>query len=1080
VAQKKTGRTIKEKAARMPEIRELEWDRIVLAYIESIKTLNSESAKSHRFTALLNDLFGIQPDFIEDYVSGIEKYVKVKQKDRILRGKVDNLFGNLVIEFERNLTKSKGEAEEQLKRYVACLWSQEAPEKRASYLCITSDGVNFAVYSPTVEDATKTSIQPDEVRLELVEELDLDHLKPQEIYFWLDRYFLRKEILSPRTENIVKDFGAKSHAFRNASSTLLALWKNLKGKSEFDVVYENWEKYLRIVYGTSVAEEELFIRHTYLATLAKLMAWARLAEGKGPPDNARILSILEGQFFKDRGIENFLEEDFFSWVAREDAKVEGVKITRRLLSLLQNYNLRELSEDVFKSLYQELVDPKTRHDLGEYYTPDWLAHRIVRKLLEEKPAGSLLDPACGSGTFLYLAIREKRDRLGHSVDTLKDILSSIVGVDIHPLAVIVAKTNYILALGDLLKKRKGKISIPIYLSDTLKLPEREVNPTLWMQTPSYRVELDGKLIYLPERLLEDSGLYDEAIDAATEYADQNTGKSIIYEHFVNFLKAHHTALTNDETIVRALFHITETLKAFIESKRDTIRAFVLKNIYKPLFLKGKFDFVVGNPPWLSFRYAEPEYQKFLREQITRAYMLLSGRGELITHLELGTLFFLRAADLYLKDGGTIAFVLPRSIFTADQHDALRQGKFKGVGLAFRESWDLEDVKPLFNVPACTLFAQKGDAKVSYPIVGQRLNGELERRNASLEESERDLDVEDAQFWLHRRGKRSFWSIQESTVEAKESYYKRYFRQGATIVPRSLWFARVKSSPLGLDPSFPPLETAERARKLAKDPYKELVMKGNVESQFLYATLLSTDLLPFGHLDYRLVVLPIEPSGRSHVIITADTARGKGFLHLAQWLERAQEEWEKRRGAKAKLMNIYERLDRVHGLTAQNPQAKYRVLYNTSGTYLTACVAKNKPIKFDINEQKIWARGFIADTKTYYLETDNGDEAFYLDATLNAPVIDRLIKPMQSRGQFGPRDIHKKVLELPIPRFDASDPQHLQLAELGRECSEKVADWIQAGGAGKIRSIGKLRAMVREMLAEELKEIDERVKKIMRM
>ena len=1080
MAQKKTGRTIKEKAARMPETRELEWDRIVPAYIESLKTLNSESAKSHRFTALLNDLFGIQPDFIEDYVAGVERYVKVRQKDRILRGRVDNLFGNLVIEFERDLTKTGKEAENQLKRYIACLWSQEPPGERASYLGIASDGLNFAIYSPTVEDGSKTAIEPEEVRLELLEEVDLNRLKPQEVYFWLDRYFLRKEVLSPRTENIVKDFGIKTHAFMNVSSTLLALWESLKGRSEFDVVYENWEKYLRIVYGSSIAEEELFIRHTYLATLAKLMAWSRLAEGKASPANAQILSVLEGQFFKDQGIENFLEEDFFSWLAREEARDEGIELARRLLSLLRNYNLRELSEDVFKSLYQELVDPKARHDLGEYYTPDWLAHRIVRRLLEEKPDGSLLDPACGSGTFLYLAIREKRDRLGDSIDTLKHILSSVVGVDIHPLAVIIAKTNYILALGDLIKKRKGKISIPIYLSDTLKLPEREVRPTLWMQVPSYRVELDGQLVYLPERLLENSGLYDEAIDAAKEYAAQNAGRPIIYEHFLNFLKAHHAALTADETSARALFHITEILKSLIESKRDTIQAFVLKNSYKPLFLKGKFDFVVGNPPWLSFRYAEPEYQKFLRKQITQTYKLLSGRGELITHLELGTLFFLRAADLYLKEGSFIAFVLPRSIYTADQHDALRQRKFKGVSLAFKESWDLENVKPLFNVPACTLFAQKGDVETPYPLAGQQLGGVLGRRNAGLKEAEEALDIEDVNLHLHRKGSRSFWSVQESVAEEKASYYKDRFYEGATIVPRSLWFVQVKSSPLGFDPALPPLETAERAQREAKKPYRGLIMNDNVESQFLYATLLSTDLLPFGHLDYRLVVLPIEPFKRGYRIITAGEAEDRGFLHLARWLKRAQEEWETRRGSKAKSMGIYERLDRVHGLTAQGPQVKYRVLYPMSATYLCASVVKNEPIEFDIGGQKVQARGFVADYVTYQLEIHEQEEAHYLAAILNAPIVDQIIKPMQARGQWGPRHICKKVLELPIPQFDTSNSQHRQLAELGKECSKKVADWIKAGGPGKVRSIGRLRAMVREMLAEELKKIDERVKEIMKM
>jgi len=102
------------------------------------------------------------------------------------------------------------------------------------------------------------------------------------------------------------------------------------------------------------------------------------------------------------------------------------------------------------------------------------------------------------------------------------------------------------------------------------------------------------------------------------------------------------------------------------------------------------------------------------------------------------------------------------------------------------------------------------------------------------------------------------------------------------------------------------------------------------------------------------------------------------------------------------------------------------------------------------------------------------EAHFLAAILNASVIDERIKPMQARGLWGPRDIHKKVLELPIPQFDSSNPIHLELVKLGELCSQKVCKWIQTGGPGKIKSIGKLRAMVREMLAKELKEIDKLV------
>jgi hypothetical protein len=172
------------------------------------------------------------------------------------------------------------------------------------------------------------------------------------------------------------------------------------------------------------------------------------------------------------------------------------------------------------------------------------------------------------------------------------------------------------------------------------------------------------------------------------------------------------------------------------------------------------------------------------------------------------------------------------------------------------------------------------------------------------------------------------------------------------------------------------------------------------------------------------------------------------------------------------MDALEWLNDRRKLTRQNPTAAYRVLYIKSGTYLCACVVENKPFEFELGGQLVQASGFLADHVTYSAEVTGQAEADYLAAILNAPVVDRLIKPMQSRGQWGPRDIHKKVLDLPIPQFDPAQPEHRRLAELGKACSERVAAWLAAGGPGKTQSIGRLRRLVREMLREELAEIDE--------
>lgn len=189
--------------------------------------------------------------------------------------------------------------------------------------------------------------------------------------------------------------------------------------------------------------------------------------------------------------------------------------------------------------------------------------------------------------------------------------------------------------------------------------------------------------------------------------------------------------------------------------------------------------------------------------------------------------------------------------------------------------------------------------------------------------------------------------------------------------------------------------------------------------------------------------------------------------------------EEKKGSKGKEMSIYERLDRYRGLSKQKPQAKYRVLYNTSGTYLCACVIQHEPTKFEIGAQKVKPKGLVMDTETYYFETHNRLESCYLSSVLNSTTIDEHLKPMQSRGRWAPRDIHKKVLELSIPQFDPSNNIHLRLAELGELCSQKIAQWVKSERPRKIKSIGVLRSKVREKLKKELEKIDSLVQEILK-
>ncbi len=1091
---------LREKDTRMPDPAEARRREAFRRYLDEVRALTTEAPRSQRFALFLQELLGeVSPGFLEDYARGAEKVLRHRHTTRVLRGRADQLFGNVVLEFEADLQRreKRREAEEQLRRYVAILWSQEAPAERRPYLAVATDGVRFLTFSPTLEDpAQPPPIEPEHIRLALLEEADWSAWDAEAVYAWLDRTFLRQRVLSPTSEDIARDFGLHSHAFRQAHALLRSLWHTVGDRPAFQVVFQGWERYLRFVYGAQVGSQALFARHTYLATLAKLMAWLRLTGGHpADPTPAELRRLILGEWFRELGIHNFIEEDFFAWIARDPVWPQTQTLLRRLLGLLRHYNLRGLAEDVFKALYQELVDPETRHDLGEFYTPDWLARRIIRHTLEPDPQATVLDPACGSGTFLYSAIREKRRLLGDSQETLRHILQAVQGIDIHPLAVLVARTNYLLALGDLLERRRGAITLPVYLADAIRLPEWEQNPLLLglddhpEEAEGYRAELaDGVRVSLPKDLLASPSLFDRAVDVIQGFARAYQGRSADFSGFRRFLRVQEPRLADlAEPVLRALFGIARTLKQFLEEGRDSIWAFILKNIYKPLFLQGHFDLVVGNPPWIAFRYMEPAYQRFLRRLITQEYRLVAGRGHLVTQMEIATLFWARAADLYLKAGGRIAFVLPKSVFSADQHDALRRYEYTlaghpGQAIRVTAVWDLEDVQPLFNISACVVMGRR-EAKPAKletwqraDIPAQVLRGQLPRRNAALEEAQAALEVQAETLALHRIGRRSFWAPGKPLVARAPSPYLERFMNGATLYPRTFWFVRLREAGgLGFNPARPPLETAPEAIAQAKKPYHDIRMRGTVEADFLYATLLSSDLVPFGQRTLRLVVLPIRPNDEGgYDLLTPAQAREAGYVGLARWLEEVETLWRARRGSKASAASALEWLDHQRKLTSQSSRPCYRVVYNASGTHLAAAVLP--PETLAEADLPLPPRGLVVDHKLYVYETDNASEAYYLAAVLNSPRVNALIKPMQSRGQWGARDIHKKPLELPIPAYEGNGAQRA-LADLGRQAQAKVRAWLAAGHGAEVRSSGVLRRRVRDLLADELAEIDRLVQEL---
>jgi hypothetical protein len=366
-----------------------------------------------------------------------------------VKGRLDALIGRTVLEAKKNLDQEWADVLRRMPDYLA----DREREEREKFVGIASDGLKWVVFERSGGELVK------------VKETILDPDKAETFLAWLDGAIALKSALPPDPLTIRIELGGESVAFRRANEKLAALWTKLRNNPTVVLKRQLWAQLLKLVYGREVESDQLFFQHTFLVVAAKAIALAVLDMNEDDP--ARILS---GKRFEAAGILGAVESDFFDWII---ADAEGIDLVRRIVTHVRRFKLRDVETDILKILYESLIDRDERHGLGEYYTPDWLAAKIVRNAVSSPHEQRVLDPACGSGTFLFNAIRHYLKE-AEDIDVPPDSRAAeatalVAGLDIHPVAVIIARVTYLLALAPALQARKGTISIPVYLGDALQV-----------------------------------------------------------------------------------------------------------------------------------------------------------------------------------------------------------------------------------------------------------------------------------------------------------------------------------------------------------------------------------------------------------------------------------------------------------------------------------------------------------------------------------------------------------------------------------------------------------------------------------
>lgn len=981
-------------------------------YLQKVKTANKEQTKKEAFKDLLNRLYGTDRDILNviDRMSlGAEAaVVNIPRKDGLHRGSADTLYSRIIIEFENDLKISLKHAKEQLAGY---LLGQFKSGEGYNFTLIASDLTTWRVFAPDVSCLDRlNSLREDELVLNEIESaaMILTEDNAEDFYYWIDRFLFQEEKLKATLKRIEEAFGYQSSVFIECYRIFTAWFREAQRYGEVQVAFEQWRKFLSVAYGSFDARENIFLIHTYLSVFAKMLAYAFISNDDYMSDE-EIGEIIDGSIFQKRNIGNFVDNDFFHWVKGDQSFRNLRKAFRLIAQEISRFDFTEVDEDVLKGVYQELIDLDTRRALGEYYTPDWLCERIVGEFTFV-PGDKILDPACGSGSFLRAVIRRMRDI--NPDMTVEDINDAVYGIDIHPLSVQIAKTTLLLALGKGVIAAKRPIHLNIILANTLLAPEGVED----LFGNEFTLPIDKENYVLNTQVFEDVRLFDSALDACEELSSWEL-------HQPKMPKKDFSTVLNKRVIggintqqADSFYEIYMGLKKVKELGRDSIWKFIIQNLYKPYFLSGKFDFIIGNPPWFTYSAIKnEEYQNILNELAER-YDVKPEKAANFPHLEIAAIFLAHGGSYFLKESGRLAFVLPRSFFSADHHDNTRSGRAQGYRIS--QMWDLQDISPLFRVPSCVIFAEKavGKKKRHLPaagVPGVAFNGGLPAHNCNLQAATPRLCETPVNWFYTKQGRASAFSTRKARPATGENPYKRWFRQGATIVPRVFYFVELdQEMPPDFEDRLISVKTADAVHADAKTPWKCITLRGKIESRFLFRTAIARSILPFALHDPSLVALPItadrNAQGDKTILLYApDDLLREGWLNAARWFRDVENIWKTARTEKNQTISSGNYLNWQNKLTDQNLNAPWLVLYNASAKDANAVAV----------EQGTFDREFFVDYAAYWFATHDPDEAFYLAAILNSSIPNTLMKDFQSKGLFGARHVSKKILDIPFPQFE---------------------------------------------------------------
>lgn len=1009
--------------------------------------------------SIIRDIFGLK--FYP------EKEVGVDTNFHVAKGRIDSKIGALVIEFKHNSAfKSsiqKEKATNQLISYLKGLYSSTPQD----YYGLVTDGISCRIILLKNGQEEIGQFQPVSLGI-------LDQLVRAIIV-------LDKVALSPK--NLVRDFAEGSESLSSQLSKTLFHTLKSEPTGRSLMLFNEWKELFRLAHDdkskqkaieerkmaleNAVGErfpnnnneleyKALYAIQTTYAIIVKVIAYkvisklqfnkslinfSQLADSDSIVLLRQMQSLEDGAIFRNFGVGNLLEGDFFSWYCTDEQWSSNIAAhIRMIFNILTMYEDKgmfdsfEKVQDLFKDLFMNIIPEKVRHSLGEYYTPSWLADNLVSDAIEgldNQSNWKALDPCSGSGTFVTVLIRKVLAETAElsKEERLNAVLNRVVAIDLNPLAVLTTRINYFVNIIHLITPGDN-FEIPVFLGDSSYVPETTLIDSIKCLKYSIQTAKGPIDIVLPKNACQNI-LEFSRVMTSLEQDILNQDTESVANRIMDLIPFNEQT----EIIKSNVLSLAEKFVFLEQNNWNGIWARIVTNFLSTAAL-GKFDLVVGNPPWIDWKSLPAGYRERVKQLCIDRHLF---SGDSITggiNLNICALITFVTSSNWLSNDGVLAFLMPDTILFQQTYEGFRNlhisnerrlffnkiynwnksgnpfapvtQNFYTYFLSFRES-DYSTGIPfvsfiknnrinLLSLSHCSKFDQiKSNFDTRFDIVGQ---SHIDSTKFSICSSSEEL----SQF---------------RNIVGNMSYKGR---EGIEFYPQELFILFYDD-----EIATPHDKVAVRNFQNKKSKYKIPTETFILEKKYLHPLVKGTDIERF-HLASSNMVVPFPyHDGHREPISIIELTRESPLL--ASFFNRFKSVISSQTDYNAKIIGSrhnteFYALARV----GEYSYAPHYVAYRDN-TKWCACVVSELETPWGEKKRPQFQNHAVSIAQTSDGRNITLDEAHYICAILNAPIICKYILNSSDSRTF------KIDVDVNIPLYDPNNNIHVRLAQLSKLAHE---------------------------------------------